>query len=438
MNPIRFCLIALALFVAAGMPLHAQETGAVIITTGEVLRFSAGQTQEVVVQVGNPTGETVTEAQLICTLQITDEALAFAEDAMYPREFQSYSIEQMTITLPQSSGLTLIAGQFYTVAIGLGASDDIRAAAEGDITCELRTTDETLGSDSAMLLAQASTAQAVEAAAAPPEIRASLQINNGEQIQVSDGQQTEIVVQLGNTGQRDLINVRLTCAIDSEMGELLLVEEAVMPRIFGDFLLEAGALTFPATGGIDLPAGQFYTVGIPVVTALGDSGGLSSVVNCELFASPAPLAADDVQVQDTQPEAPQQAANGAARFQINNAQLRIAQGQQAELVLQAGNGGQDALSGVQIICSATDDEGDISFVPDASSARNFNTVGGAAERVTFPATGSIDLSAGQFNDVALAVRVDAGQSGTVAGRVACSLRVNGVAQATASAQVMVP
>lgn len=442
----KYSLWLIPIILLGAAILISAQTPPITITTGETIRISAGQTAEVVVQVGNNTQNPLSDVSIECQLDADPELLSYAEGRMFPRDFSTSVISDDTIRFPESGGIDLIAGQFTNVAVTLQAGSNIAAATDSTITCELFAEGASLGSDSAGINSPAGTAPEPPADISPElqAVATSLQINNGAQIEVTDGEQTEVVVQLGNTGQLTLLEARLICTLGNEVGAVSLVEDAIQARNFESFAIADNSVTFPETGGITIEPGQFYTVGIGVLVEGDESGAVSSAISCDLFADVEQTIVQDIVVEEPAveeaqpPQPPADAGNGDGLIQINNGpQMRISSGQQQEIAVQVGNRGQGVLSGAQVRCTATDDSGSLSFVQEASQARNFGSASVSGNTIIFSADG-IDLNAGQNTNIGPVVRVDEGTSNTTAGTVQCDLLVDGSVQGSASTSVFVP
>lgn len=431
-------LFTLLLFFLLSSHVIAQDDAQYIqVNSGTDIVINSGQSAYIVLQVNNPSADTLIGVEILCTVDTVSGSTRIDEDNTQAYILDTVEFTDSTATFGADADIDLATGQSGNVQFVVSAEASDTDIAKALITCdffadnisldsveiELSSTDasSTNSNDNSDDSGEATTSDS------------SISINNGSEIRIATSESIELVIQVGNTGQTTMENAVVTCSIDMLDGELAIVEDRTDARSFVSYVIDGNTVIFGEGEEVSLVSGQNMTVALGIEFA-SDTERSPAAVGCSVASDGEQEASDPdtavISNRDNQATTTDESGASASTddngdtegsLSINNgSEMMIGNGQSAELVLQFGNSSETTLDAVSIICSISNDEGVLNFSDERTNTYN------AGEYVIEDSTLIINIDRempqGQNMNVAVGIQVD---EANTEGSVSCELSNNG-------------
>ncbi|MGB7342154.1 MAG: hypothetical protein WBC91_24875 [Phototrophicaceae bacterium] len=408
------------------------------VNSGTDIIVNSGQSAYIVLQINNPSSETLLNVEVLCSINIFTGAIIVDEDNTQAYILETVEITDTSATFGVDVDVDFVAGQSGNVQLVVGVEDSETEITEAVVTCNLFADDSSLGTVNVNL---ASNGMHVanndnnDSSSDSTSDGAIISINNGAEILVADGESIELVIQVGNAGQETLENVLVICSLDELDGELTVIEERTNPRDFISYVFDDNTVMFGEGEAISLPAGQNTNLALGILLE-SDSAGISCVITSDTTVAddsdPATaLVSDRNSPRANTTTTDSDDAESSASLSINNgSEVTVGNGQSVELVLQFGNSSDSVLDAVSIVCSIATSDGALSF----SDART--NVYGAGDFVidgdTLTITIDSTIPQGQTMKATVGIQVNEAHTDAV---VICDLLNDGDALANTSVAI---
>ncbi|MEM9950900.1 MAG: hypothetical protein AAF846_04825 [Chloroflexota bacterium] len=417
--------VLITLFLLASQALAQSDPTYIQVNSGTDIVINNGQSAYIVLQVNNPSSETLEGVEIACTVDVQSGAMSINTDNTQAYIFESIDISETTAIFG-GADVNFIAGQSGNVQLVVTADDAEDDISKAIVTCELSVDSDNLG---AVEVAITSTGVSLphnnnsdNDANDSSATGSIISINNGAEIRVAEGESIELVIQVGNAGGDTLENVVVTCEFDALEGDLTIIEDRTDARDFVSYVVEENSVVFGQDEGISLPEGQNTTIALGVLLE-ADSASSSAGVGCAITSDtdieenePATTIVsnrDENASEDSSSETDDSDADSTGSLSINNgSEITVGEGQSAELVLQFGNTSDATLDAVSIVCTISTDDDAVTF-----SEERTNTYGAGDFEIdgnTLTATIDSTMPQGQNMNMAVGIQVDdASTSATV-------------------------
>ncbi|GAB5493359.1 MAG: hypothetical protein Phog2KO_35740 [Phototrophicaceae bacterium] len=403
------------------------------VNSGTDVIINSGQSAYIVLQVNNPSADTLIGVEILCTVDTVSGTTSIDTDNTQAYILDTVEFTDTTANFGADADIDLVAGQSGNVQLVINAEASATEIAKAVISCDMLTNGVSLGSvdiELASTEARPSNSSAnSDDSAQTTATGGTISINNGAEIRVTEGESIELVIQVGNAGQETLENTLVICSLDELEGELVIVEERTDARDFGSYVVEDNMIIFGQDEDISLIAGQNTSIALGIEL---NSGSLSAGVSCSISSDSDAEASDPstalVSNRDNDPvedsssdDSDSSSTDSTGSLSINNgSEMMIGNGQSAELVLQFGNSSETTLETVSIVCSIATDEGSLIFSDERTNTYD------AGEYVIDDSTLTInidrDMPQGQNMNVAVGIQVDEVDTD---GTVSCELSNDG-------------
>ena len=252
-----------------------------------------------------------------------------------------------------------------------------------------------------------------------------LQVNSGSDILVNSGQSAYIVLQMNNPSSEILVGVAVVCDVETVTGSVEIDTENTQAYILETTVFSETSVTFGEDADVDFPAGQSGNVQMVVDVEASDEEIAKARITCALSADGEDLGSVEIELASTGFSSTSGDSNGddtseadGSTISINNgAEIRVAEDESIELVIQVGNAGNETLNNVVLTCVLGDG---LNVVEDRTYPRDFISYAYDSGIVVFGEGEDISLPSGQNTTVALGVVLDSNGDANSAS-VGCSL-----------------
>lgn len=356
----------LLLSIFTSLILAQDEPAYLQVNSGTDILINSGQSAYIVLQMNNPSTETLNNVTVFCEIDTISGSVSIATEDTQAYILDSTTFTETSVTFGDEAEVDFPAGQSGNVQLVIDVEANETETAKARITCEMLADGESLGSVEVELASTegSSTASSSESSSEETEAEgATIRINNGAEIRVAEDESIELVIQVGNSGDQTLRDVVLTCTLGAGLN---VVEERTNPRDFISYSYDNGTVVFGENEEISLPSGQNTTVALGVVLNSStdiSSAGVSCSINSdnEESSNLGNTVVSDRNAENDSEDVSASADNDGTLSINNGSEMTLGEGQSAELVLQFGNSSQEALDNVSIVCSISVDAGAISF-----------------------------------------------------------------------------
>ena len=265
------------------------------INNGAEIRVAEDESIELVIQVGNAGNETLNNVVLTCVL---GDGLNVVEDRTYPRDFISYAYDSGIVVFGEGEDISLPSGQNTTVALGvvLDSNGDATSASVG---CSLASDSEEESNELGNTIISnrdaendddSTTSESTDESSNEGSL--SININNGSEITLSEGQSAELVLQFGNSSNETLDSVSIVCNLTVNAGTLSFNDERTHIYTDGSYVIEGDTLTMSID--TEMPQGQNMNVAVGIQVDEADTDG---AVSCELLNNTDSLGIDVIAIR---------------------------------------------------------------------------------------------------------------------------------------------
>ncbi len=252
-----------------------------------------------------------------------------------------------------------------------------------------------------------------------------IQVNSGADVLVNSGQSAYIVLQMNNPSSETLVGVTVVCDVETVTGSVEIDTENTQAYILETTVFSETSVTFGQDADVDFPAGQSGNVQLVVDVEASDEEIAKARITCALTADGEDLGSVEIELASTGFSSPSGDSNGddtseadGSTISINNgAEIRVAEDESIELVIQVGNAGNETLNNVVLTCVLGDG---LNVVEDRTYPRDFISYAYDSGIVVFGEGEDVSLPSGQNTTVALGVVLDSNGDATSAS-VGCSL-----------------
>lgn len=258
---------------------------------------------------------------------------------------------------------------------------------------------------------------------------AFIQVNSGADVLIHSGQSAYIVLQMNNPSSEPLVDVTVTCEVDTVSGSVEINPENTQAYILDTTEFTETGVIFGEGAEIDFPAGQSGNVQLVVNVEATATETAKARITCTMSANGEDLGSVEIELASTGfsstndtsesdgSDTEESEADGGTVSINNGAEIRVAEGESIELVIQVGNDSDDTLENVVLTCIL--DNG-LNVVEDRTNPRDFISYAYDSGIVIFGEDEDISLPSGQNTTIALGVVLDA-NSDTTSASVGCSL-----------------